>query len=101
MKPRKVLQRFASPRVSCGGSSRALRFGVTLTAVISALVISALAEGSAATMDTIVTLTTTQLTSVQQAVLSVIQSIVPVAIVVFGSIFVVTIGKRIFCRFAS
>ena len=101
MKPRKVLQRFGSPRVSRGGSSRALRLGVSLTAVISALVVSALAEGTSATMDTIVTLTTTQLTLVQQALLSVIQSIVPVAIVVFGSIFVVTFGKRIFSRFAS
>lgn len=100
MKPRNVLRRFGSFRASRGGSGRSLRLGVCLTAVLSALVVSALAA-DAATMDTIVTLTTTQLTLVQQAVLSVIQSIVPVAIVVFGSIFVVTFGKRIFSRFAS
>lgn len=108
MSPRKVLARFGSSRASDGGGvRRSVRLGVCLTAALSALVVSAFAEGgatpaaTAVTMDTISTMTTTQLTAVQQALLNCIQSIVPLAIVVFGSLFVVEIGKRVFRRFAS
>lgn len=77
-----------------------VRLCVCLTLVVVSLVGSAFAEETA-TIDTIKTMTVTQLTTIQQALLSLIQSIVPVALVVMGSVLVVTFGIRFFRRFAG
>lgn len=77
-----------------------VRLCVCLTLVVVSLVSSAFA-GETATIDTIKTMTVTQLTTIQQALLSLIQSIVPVALVVMGSVLVVTFGIRFFRRFAG
>lgn len=57
--------------------------------------------GSSVTVDTIRTMTVTQLTTVQQALLNLISDIVPVALVVMGSVLVVSFGIRFFRRFAG
>lgn len=81
-----------------------VRLCVCLTLVVVSLVGSAFAsepDTGSATIDTIKTMTVTQLTAIQQALLSLIQSIVPVALVVMGSVLVVTFGIRFFRRFAG
>lgn len=66
------------------------------------LVMSAFASNNeTATMDTIVTDTVTSLTTVQQALLNMISQILPIALVVMGSALVVTLGIRLFRRFAG
>lgn len=79
------------------------KLGVCMTLVAVALMGGAFAQegGSSVTVDTIRALTTTQLTTVQQAMLQLIQDILPVALVVMGSILVVSLGVRLFRRFAG
>lgn len=79
-----------------------VKMGVMLTLAICAITGAAFAsEGTSATMATIQTATVSELTTVQQALLDLIQAIMPVAFVVMGSILVVTLGVRLFRRFAS
>lgn len=74
------------------------RFGfAVLTAMV--LVFSAFAtDTTTATMETIATATVAQMTSVQQALLGLIQQILPVAAVVLGATMVVILGIRFFRR---
>lgn len=83
--------------------SAKLKLGVMMTLAICAITGAAFATGETtnATMATIQTDTITQLTTVQQALLNLISAIMPVAFVVMGSILVVTLGVRLFRRFAS
>lgn len=81
--------------------SRYAKVCTVLTVLCFSLVTSAFATETNATMDTIAAATVTQLTSVQQALLNLIQQILPVALVVVGSILVVTLGIRLFRRFAG
>ena len=82
--------------------AKANKLGVCMTLAILAVMGGALAEDStSATMATIRTATVAQLTTVQQALLGMISDILPVALVVFGSIMVVTLGVRFFRRFAG
>lgn len=82
--------------------ARYARLCACLTLVVLSVIGSAFATGETnATMDTIRTATTTQLTTVQQALLNLIQDILPVALVVMGSVLVVTLGIRLFRRFAG
>lgn len=82
--------------------SAKLRFSIMLTLAVVAITGAAFATGETnATMDTITTTTVTQLTTVQQALLNLISQILPVALVVMGSVLVVTLGIRLFRRFTS
>lgn len=83
--------------------SEKLRFSVMMTLAIVAITGAAFATGGEtnATMDTITTTTVNQLTTVQQALLNLISEILPVALVVMGSVLVVTLGIRLFRRFTS
>lgn len=83
--------------------SAKLKLGVMMTLAVCAITGAALATGETtdATMATIQQATVTQLTTVQQALLNLISAIMPVAFVVMGSILVVTLGVRLFRRFAS
>lgn len=83
--------------------SAKLKFGVMMTLAICAITGAAFATGEEtnATMATIQAATVTELTTVQQALLDLISAIMPVAFVVMGSILVVTLGVRLFRRFAS
>lgn len=78
-----------------------VKLGVMLTLAVCAITGAAFATDTSATMATIQTTTVTELTAVQQALLNLIQAILPVALVVMGSILVVTLGVRLFRRFAS
>lgn len=78
-----------------------VKLGVMLTLAVCAITGAAFATDASATMATIQTATVTELTTVQQALLNLIQAILPVALVVMGSILVVTLGVRLFRRFAS
>lgn len=80
-----------------------IKLGVMLTLAICAITGAAFATegGSTATMATIQAATVSELTTVQQALLNLIQAILPVALVVMGSILVVSLGVRLFRRFAS
>lgn len=82
-------------------SSRARRFGVSISLVTAFLCLPALATDETETLTTIRTATVTGLTTVQQALLGIISDIIPVAIVVMGSMLVVTVGRRLFMRFAG
>lgn len=77
------------------------KMGVCLTMALSILTVLAFATGDSASMSSITTATVTQLTTVQQAMLNLISQILPVALVVMGSILVVTLGIRLFKRFAA
>lgn len=81
--------------------SRKLKTSLMMTALIVAVTGSAFATETNATMQTIAAATVTELTAVQQALLNLISQILPVALVVMGSILVVTLGIRLFRRFAS
>lgn len=83
--------------------SAKLRFSIMLTLAVVAITGAAFATDSNAdaTMDTITTTTVNQLTTVQQALLNLISQILPVALVVMGSVLVVTLGIRLFRRFTS
>lgn len=81
--------------------SRKLKTSLMMTALIVAVTGSAFATETNATMQTIAAATVTELTTVQQALLNLISQILPVALVVMGSILVVTLGIRLFRRFAS
>lgn len=79
-------------------------FKAKLAFCLSLVVLSVMGSAFAAetaTIDTITAMTVTQLTTIQQALLSLISSIVPVALVVMGSVLVVTFGIRFFRRFAG
>lgn len=82
---------------------KSFRLGVCLSLAILSVLGCAFATEpeSAATIDSIKTMTVTQLTTIQQALLGLISDIVPVALVVMGSILVVTFGIRFFRRFAG
>ena len=81
---------------------KSFRLSVCLSLAILSVLGCAFAEDSgAATIDSIKTMTVTQLTTIQQALLSLISDIVPVALVVMGSVLVVTLGIRFFRRFAG
>lgn len=85
-----------------GMKSRSMKLGVMMTLAMSAVIVGAFATGeTSATMDTITTTTVTQLTTVQQALLNLISQILPVALVVMGSVLVVTLGIRLFRRFTN
>lgn len=84
-----------------GLKSRSMKLGVMMALAMSAMVIGAFASETNATMDTITTTTVTQLTTVQQALLNLISQILPVALVVMGSVLVVTLGIRLFRRFTN
>lgn len=58
-------------------------------------------EGSTPTVATVRAATVSELTTIQQELLQLISSILPVALVVMGSILVVTLGIRLFRRFAG
>lgn len=84
------------------------RLSVMMTLAVCAMVGMACAtEGGGstpstdATMSTITTSTIEELTTVQQALLNLISEILPVALVVMGSVLVVTLGIRLFRRFTS
>lgn len=85
------------------------RLSIMMTLAVCAMVGMACATGggetppadTTATMDTIMTSTITELTTVQQALLDLISQILPVALVVMGSVLVVTLGIRLFRRFTS
>lgn len=83
--------------------SAKLRFSIMMALAIVAVTGAAFAsgEGTTASMDTITSTTVAQLTTVQQALLSLISQILPVALVVMGSVLVVTLGIRLFRRFTS
>lgn len=83
--------------------SKSAKLSACMTLAVLAVMGGAFASegGTAATMDTIRTSTVTQLTTVQQALLGLIQDILPVALVVMGSVLVVTLGIRLFRRFAG
>lgn len=83
--------------------SKSAKLSACLTLAAVAVMGGALAsEGdTSATLETISAATVTQLTTVQQALLQLIQDILPVALVVMGSILVVTLGIRLFRRFAG
>lgn len=83
--------------------SRSAKLSMMMTLVIVSVIGSAFASEtpSNATMATIQTATVNELTTVQQALLNLIQAILPVALVVMGSILVVTLGIRLFRRFAG
>lgn len=84
--------------------SAKLRFSIMMTLAIVAITGAAFATGSEtpdATMASITTTTVNQLTTVQQALLNLISEILPVALVVMGSVLVVTLGIRLFRRFTS
>ena len=83
-------------------NAKARRLGVMLTLSLCLLMSFASAsEPTTITIDTIRTATVTSLTSVQQGLLGIISDILPVALVVMGSILVVTIGKRVFMKFVG
>lgn len=83
-------------------SRKYAQMSACLTMAILAVMGGAMAaESTNATMATIQTATVTELTTVQQALLNLIQAILPVALVVMGSILVVTLGIRLFRRFAG
>lgn len=82
--------------------SRSVKLGTMLTFALCSVVMGAFATGETnATMDSIATATITNLTTVQQALLNLISQILPVALVVMGSILVVTLGIRLFRRFTN
>lgn len=84
--------------------SARLRFSIMMTLAIVAITGAAFATGGEtpdATMASITTATVNQLTTVQQALLNLISEILPVALVVMGSVLVVTLGIRLFRRFTS
>ena len=78
-----------------------VRLCLCLSAVVLSVMGFAFAGESSVTVDTIRTMTVTQLTTVQQALLNLISDIVPVALVVMGSVLVVSFGIRFFRRFAG
>ncbi len=83
---------------------KSFRLSVCLSLAILSVLGCAFATGeggSSATIDSIKTMTVTQLTTIQQALLGLISDIVPVALVVMGSVLVVTLGIRFFRRFAG
>lgn len=83
-------------------TTKGVRLWLCLTAVIVSVVgLASASEPTTATIDTISDMTVTQLTTIQQALLGLISSIVPVALVVMGSVLVVTFGIRFFRRFAG
>lgn len=53
-------------------------------------------EGTAATVDSIITSASTAITTMQGNALTMIQTVVPLAIVVMSSVLVVRIGIRVF-----
>lgn len=76
--------------------SRHFGFGAL---TVMALVLSVFAtDTTTGTMETIATATVAQMTSVQQALLGLIQQILPVAVVVLGATMVVILGIRFFRR---
>lgn len=81
--------------------SKSAKLSACMTLAVLAVMGGALADDVAVTMDGIRTSTVTQLTTVQQALLGLIQDILPVALVVMGSVLVVTLGIRLFRRFAG
>lgn len=81
--------------------SKSAKLSVFMTLAVLSVMGGALADDTATTMDAIRTSTVTQLTTVQQALLGLIQDILPVALVVMGSVLVVTLGIRLFRRFAG
>lgn len=84
--------------------SKSAKLSVFMTLAVLSVMGGAFAsegDNTAATMDAIRTSTVTQLTTVQQALLGLIQDILPVALVVMGSVLVVTLGIRLFRRFAG
>lgn len=81
--------------------SKSAKLSVFMTLAVLSVMGGALADDVAVTMDAIRTSTVTQLTTVQQALLGLIQDILPVALVVMGSVLVVTLGIRLFRRFAG
>lgn len=82
---------------------KSFRLGVCLSLAILSVLGSAFAtqQGSSTTIDTVKTMTVTELTTIQEALLGLISDIVPVALVVMGSVLVVTFGIRFFRRFAG
>ena len=83
-------------------TTKGVRLWLCLTMVmVSAVGFAFASEPTTATIDTISAMTVTQLTTIQQALLGLISSIVPVALVVMGSVLVVTFGIRFFRRFAG
>lgn len=83
-------------------SSKSMKVASFLTLAICAVMGSAFAtDAQNATMASIATTTVNELTTVQQALLNLISQILPVALVVMGSVLVVTLGIRLFRRFAG
>lgn len=82
---------------------KSFRLSVCLSLAILSVLGCAFAtdDGGSVTVDSIKTMTVTQLTSIQQVLLGLISDIVPVALVVMGSVLVVTFGIRFFRRFAG
>lgn len=81
---------------------KSLRLSVCLSLAIFSVLGCAFATGSGGEeIAEITEMTVKQLTVVQQALLSLISDIVPVALVVMGSVLVVTLGIRFFRRFAG
>lgn len=84
------------------------RLSVMMTLAVCGMVGAACATGGTdpapstdATMETIADSTIETLTTVQQALLNLISEVLPVALVVMGSVLVVTLGIRLFRRFTS
>ena len=81
---------------------KSMKFALCLSMLVVAVTGAAFATGETTpTIATVRASTVAELTIVQQELLQLISSILPVALVVMGSILVVTLGIRLFRRFAG
>lgn len=81
---------------------RSMKLGLCLSLCVLAVTGAAFATGETTpTIATVRASTVAELTTIQQELLQLISSILPVALVVMGSVLVVTLGIRLFRRFAG
>lgn len=80
---------------------KSMKFALCLSLCVLAVMGAAFATSEPPTVATVRAATVSELTTIQQELLELISAILPVALVVMGSVLVVTLGIRLFRRFAG